>query len=60
MQIKVRIFIDNKQVKPSELRNLTIKNVTVDRIVNDVVAQGIIQNNEFIRLETTEEKACSA
>ncbi len=37
MQIKVRIFIDNKQVKPSEVRNLTIKNATVDRIINDVV-----------------------
>lgn len=60
MQIKVRIFIDNKQVKPSELRNLTIKNTTVDRIVNDIVDHGVIHNNELLRMATTEEKACSA
>ena len=37
MPIKVRIYIDNKQIKSSDLRDLTIKNTTIDRIINDVV-----------------------
>lgn len=37
MHIKVRIFIDNKQVEPSELSKITISNPTTDRIVNDIV-----------------------
>ena len=48
MQIKVRIFIDNKQVKPSELRDLTIKNTTVDRIINDVVERNHTEENEKV------------
>jgi hypothetical protein len=48
MQIKVRIFIDNKQVKPSELRNLTIKNTTVDRIVNDVVERNHPEDSKTV------------
>lgn len=37
MHIKVRIFVDNKQVEPSELSKITISNPTIDRIVNDIV-----------------------
>lgn len=48
MQIKVRIFIDNKQVKPSELRGLTIKNATIDRIINDVVERNHQDENKEV------------
>lgn len=34
MEIKVRLFLDGKEVVPSEL---TIKNPNIDRIVNEVV-----------------------
>lgn len=34
MEIKVNLFLDGKQVEPSEL---TIKNANIDRIINDVV-----------------------
>ena len=37
MEIKVRLFIDNKLVEPSELSKIVIKNPNVDRIVNDIV-----------------------
>lgn len=37
MEIKVRVFLDNKLIEPSELHNLTIKSPTVDRIVNEIV-----------------------
>lgn len=36
MAIKVRLFLDGKQVNPSEL---TIFNVTVNRTVNDIIAK---------------------
>jgi hypothetical protein len=36
MAIKVRIFADGKQVDPAQV---TISNITVSRIINDVVAR---------------------
>ena len=36
MQIKARVFLDGKQIEPSKIKQLIIKNSTVDRIVNDV------------------------
>ena len=36
MAIKVRLFLDGKQV---EAKDLTISNVTVNRAVNDIVAK---------------------
>lgn len=37
MEFKVRIFIGEQQVEPSELSKITISNPTTDRIVNDIV-----------------------
>lgn len=37
MKIKVRIFMDNKLIKKSEICNVSIKNPSVDRIVNEIV-----------------------
>ncbi len=36
-KIKVRVFLDGIEIKPSELTYLTISNATVDRIINDIV-----------------------
>ena len=35
--LNVRVFLDGKEIKVSELTNITISNATVDRIINDVV-----------------------
>ena len=35
--LNVRVFLDGKEIKSSELSNITISNWTVDRIINDVV-----------------------
>ena len=37
MEIKVRVFLDGKQIESSELHKLIIKNASVDRIINDVI-----------------------
>ena len=34
--LNVRVFLDGKEIKVSELTNITISNATVDRIINDV------------------------
>ena len=36
MKIKARVFLGGKQIEPSQVEQLIIKNPTVDRIVNDV------------------------
>lgn len=35
-QIIVHVFLDGKEIKPSELGMIRISNATVDRIINDV------------------------
>lgn len=60
MKFKVRIFLDDKLVEPSELSKLVISNPTIDRIVNDIVDNGVIQADEFTRIEDIKEQACSA
>lgn len=37
MEFEVRIFIGEQQVEPSKLSMITIRNPTIDRIVNDIV-----------------------
>lgn len=37
LKFKVNVYMGNELVKPSELRKLTINNINVNRIVNDVV-----------------------
>lgn len=37
MQPKIKFFYNNKIVESNELNNLVINNVSVDRIINDVV-----------------------
>ena len=34
--LNVRVFLDGKEIKVSELTNITISNATVNRIINDV------------------------
>lgn len=50
MSIKVRIFADGKQVDPAQV---TIKNITVSRIVNDVVARMTPMSDAKKRLHCT-------
>lgn len=35
--MNVRVFLGDKQIKSDELSELKIKNVSIDRIINDVV-----------------------
>ena len=37
MEIKVRVFLDGKQIESSELHKLTIKNAYIDKLINDVI-----------------------
>ena len=37
LKFKVNVYMGNELVKPSELRKLTINNINVNRIVNEVV-----------------------
>jgi len=46
MEIKVRVFLDGKQIESSELHKLTIKNASVDRIINDVIDRNDKENCE--------------
>ena len=36
MQLQAQLFLDGKQIDPSELSLITIKNPNVDKIVNNV------------------------
>lgn len=50
MQIKARVFVDGKQVKPSEVQRLIIKSAAVDRIINDVAIRNLTKDsNEAIK-----------
>lgn len=46
MEFKVRIFLGEKLVEPSEISNLVITNPAIDRIVNDIVDNQINQKGE--------------
>ena len=37
MNFMVRIYLGENQVEPSDLPQITIRNPTIDRIVNDIV-----------------------
>lgn len=39
VKIKVRVFLDNKQIQPEKLM---IKNSNIDRIVNDVIDRNVV------------------
>ena len=39
--LTVRIFLDGKQIAPSQLPQITISNPTIDRVVNDIVDRTI-------------------
>lgn len=60
MQIKVRIFLGENMVEPSDLAKLTISNTTIDRIVNDIADSKEFQEEQEQRMATTEIKAHSA
>lgn len=57
MQIKVRIFLGENMVEPSDLAKLTISNTTIDRIVNDIADSKEFQEEQEQRMATTEIKA---
>ncbi len=42
-KITVRVFIGDKEIKPSEVQNLIIKSDYVDRLVN-----AVFERNEFV------------
>lgn len=44
--ITVRIFLDGKQVAPSQLPQITISNPTIDRIVNEIVDRTTVPNSQ--------------
>ena len=46
MEMKVRLFVDNKQITPEEARSIEIRNAVIDRIVNDVIRRSAIDRND--------------
>ena len=44
--ITVRIFLDGKQIAPSELPQITISNPTIDRIVNEIVDRTTVTGSQ--------------
>jgi hypothetical protein len=47
-KIKVHIFLNGKEIKPSELSNITICNSAVNKIVNSIVDNMSLNNvDEF-------------
>ena len=44
MELKVRVFIDNQQVEPTDYKKIIICNATVDRIVNDIADRAMQEN----------------
>lgn len=44
--LTVRIFLDGKQVDPSQLPQITISNPTIDRIVNEIVDRTTVPNSQ--------------
>ena len=60
MKFKVRIFLDDTLVEPSELSKLVISNPTIDRIINDIVDTMEFKNDKHTMIEHTEKEACSA
>ncbi len=60
MEFKVRIFLDDTLVEPSELSKLVISNPTIDRIVNDIVDTMEFKHDKHTMIERTEKEACSA
>lgn len=56
MEFKVRLFLDGKQVEPSEV---TIKSVTIDRIVNDCYNNRMIPEEPESQRKTKKREALS-
>lgn len=46
MEIKVRVFLDNKLIQPSELHKVCIKCPSIDRIVNDIVDRNTTRSED--------------
>lgn len=46
MEMKVRLFVDNKQITPEAARSIEIRNAVIDRIVNDVIRRSASGQNE--------------
>lgn len=56
MEFKVRLFLDGKQVEPSEVM---IKSVTIDRIVNDCYNNRMIPEEPEPKRKTKKREALS-
>lgn len=56
MEFKVRLFLDGKQVEPSEVM---IKSVTIDRIVNDCYNNRMIPEEPEPERKTKKREALS-
>jgi hypothetical protein len=44
----IRVFLDGKEIKPSELGMIRISNATVDRIINDVAERVSTGNKDGV------------
>lgn len=56
MGFRVRLFIDGKQVEPSEVN---IKSVTIDRIVNDCIDNRMRAEETALKKKTKKQEALS-
>ncbi len=52
MHFKVKIYLDGSIVAPSEVKNLTISNTNVDRLVNDVADRENVKRTSKVTKKT--------
>lgn len=45
MKLKIRTYFDNNLLSASDVKSLCIKNISVDKIVNDIAKTG---NKDFL------------
>ena len=48
VSLHVRVLLDGKEIQAADLKNITISNATVDRIINDVVQRKMSSNKDDI------------
>ena len=46
--LHVRVLLNGKEIQEADLKNITISNATVDRIINDVVQRKMSSNKDDI------------
>ncbi len=60
MQFKVRMFLGDELIAPSELQNVVIRSKTVDRIVNDAAERETLKSTVIKNSAKKSERTCSA